>query len=83
MKEFEQINRVKAPDHLWQNIEAIIEKANNEVAPLTWYWLAAASFIILITVNVAVLTSNNSNTNQVESYVESIEINVSNQLYNE
>ena len=83
MKELENIKRVEAPDYLWQMIEEKITQETEKQVPIKWYWLAAASLVLLITLNISVLNANSSSVNTMDTYIESIEMKTTNQLYNE
>ncbi len=78
------VKRVEVPLRLKSNIDARIASQMSESLPSQWLWLAAASVVLLITINTLAIrteyTGDNSN-DPTESIATGLGIQTSNQLY--
>ncbi len=71
------ITKVSPDDSLFLKIQT---KINQEQIPNQWLWFAAASFVILLSLNIKIVFSDNKkDNNSIEVLAASVENN--NQLY--
>jgi len=85
----QQIKQVDAPPFLLTRIWQQIETLGNVAAPVKWKWAFAASSILILAFNIAVLFKSNekaeaiNGTGGIERVVQSMNLTTTNQLYNE
>lgn len=73
MSSIEQLEKVSPPSHVFSKIEIKIEEKSSKVIPLKWVFGIAASFLVLIFMNIHILKSNSTN-NYSDSTDEALEL---------
>lgn len=74
-----QLKRAEAPDSLWQKIQQTIEEETNKIVlvPKRTVWVAAASVILLIMLNIIAIQHykpQSAETSPVESLIEAYQL---------
>ncbi len=82
LEELNKIKRVKVPDSLWLKIEAKVQHIELDKVPKKWYWMAAASLALILSLNAYfIFKSGNTKANNMQQYASEMNLNTSNQLY--
>jgi hypothetical protein len=80
----QKVQRVEAPAFLLTRIEAKIRAAATERLPVSWQWAGVISCAVLIFLNVMVLKPGRTRSLvRMEQLAQSMDIQTSNQLYDE
>ena len=85
MEEFNHIKRVPVPDFMYAKIQAEIKRRKENVTPPQLI-MASLLLIVMLAINGLALKSSNaqsSNSDTVEALSTSLNLNPTNQLYNE
>jgi hypothetical protein len=81
---FKKVQRAEAPPFLLTRIQAKIRSAETERLPASWRWVGALTCGLLLFFNIYVLkTEKTLSLAPAEQIAQSIDIQMSNQLYDE
>lgn len=79
-----KVQKVEAPPFLWTRIQARIRQSDMERLPRSWQWAGALAFGILLLLNWRVIaTSGRTTPAPVATLAAGIQLQPSNQLYDE
>ena len=77
----EKIKRVDTPPFLFTRIQQKINYAQNTIVPKKIVWTISLAFIVILMLNVSIIVSQQTPSNTLESYAQSINLISNNNLY--